>query len=290
MGFQRGWSTTISNLRESLSMHKMKIYDYKGSPWQIPLVEEKDWASQYPLKKIDIVRVQIHDIMSLIIFKGKLKNRRVSCIKDHSRRTKSFSKSSFNIIYYFRPLVFFFKEMQQFLNHYRIIRSPPPCQKPRLTWNNQILQEWLDPIDQDFYNYLINGITKANRPKLSNCCCSTKFRDQANIGLVNAFRMVHWLNIMEQNYCTEFPTIDQYFWKKKGCKPSGPGALNDLKELIALTTSVKLTRRSRVECVENSIKCVGARGHCFEQAIRSDEYRSWKKFRIWFSRFWLPST
>lgn len=125
MGFQRRWSNAILILWESLSMHRMKMYRDKGSPRRIPLGEEKDGVALL-LKRMDIVGVQIHDTMSLIIFKERLKNKSMSCIKDHSRRIKAFSKSTVSIKYLFQTLVFFKKKVQQFLHHQCIIKTPLP--------------------------------------------------------------------------------------------------------------------------------------------------------------------
>jgi hypothetical protein len=70
------------------------MYGDRGSPCLIPLDGEK-FSRRSPFTKMERDEDEMQDIISSIQEEGKLKNWRVWRIKDHSRRSYTFSRSIF---------------------------------------------------------------------------------------------------------------------------------------------------------------------------------------------------
>lgn len=78
-------------------MQRMKRQGDMRSPFLIPL-ERLNLVVLEPLMTMGIEEEEIQDIIRLVIDEENLKYKRVSLMKDHSRLSKSFSKSILRIM------------------------------------------------------------------------------------------------------------------------------------------------------------------------------------------------
>ena len=87
------------------SRHRMNMYGEMGSPWRIPRDGRKG-SSLPPLKRIVVEVDEMHSMIIVIRFRGKLKSIRTSRIKLHSNLSKAFSRSILSPITPVRPFFF----------------------------------------------------------------------------------------------------------------------------------------------------------------------------------------
>lgn len=90
-------------LLDSIFIQRMNKYGNRGSHWRH--LEGLKIVVGVPLIKIEIDEVETQDIIKRTMGAGKLKYVRVYFMKDHSRRSKAFSRSSLINMLEFEPLI-----------------------------------------------------------------------------------------------------------------------------------------------------------------------------------------
>lgn len=76
------------------------------------------------------------------------------------------------------------KIINNLLDDNHIVTHSLSFKKTRLEWANDLIQEGLQAIDNNFVNNLIDSVTKTNQSEVLEVVCIMKFRNKAKESLI----------------------------------------------------------------------------------------------------------
>jgi hypothetical protein len=109
--------------------------------------------------------------------------------------------------------------MKELLSNNDIINPPTPRNKSRLVGRKKITKQRSNPVNNSLSNHLIDRVTKANGPKMTNCLRPTTLGNQSNAGRV---QVIWHLTIMEHFnnlLCNRIPNLMPTPLKEPRMKP-----------------------------------------------------------------------